>query len=149
MEIWQENLEKAKHHFKVADHMLYVTFSLLKEKRLIIKILTEIYKSVNYLIKAILQHEYAFKRVPLYKDPKLNLKVFKEKIALRYINNEELNILIKILEIEKKHEKAPLEFVKKDKFVIFLGENYETLTIDKLKQYILPLKKLINQFKFN
>ena len=90
MEKWQENLEKAKHHFKVADHMIYVTFPLLKENRLMIKVLSEMYESVNYLITALLQYAYYFRKIPLYKDPLLNLKTFKEKIGPVYLNKSDL-----------------------------------------------------------
>jgi len=148
-ELWQENLEKARHHFKVADHMAYVTFTILKENRLMVKILSEIAMSLNYLIKAILQYEYSFKRVSLYKDPYLNLKTFKEKIAPKYLTRDEINVLIKIIEIEKKHELSSLEFVKKEKFVILIGDKYETLTIERIKEFMSTLKRLLVKFNFN
>ena len=143
MSEWQENLEKANKHFKIADHMLYVTFSLLKENRLMIKILGELCKCAKDLIRAILQYEYSLRRISLYKDPKLNLKTFRDKIALRYMGSEDLVVFFRILDIEKKHEISHLEFVKNEKFVIMLDDKYETLSVERLKEFIIVLKKVL------
>lgn len=144
-ETWHQDFEQAKRHFKIADHMAYVTFTLLKENRLMIKILNELYLSTRHLIRSILQYEYAYKRVQLYKDPVLNLKTFRQKIAPLYLAPEEISKVLQILELEKKHKDSPLEFVKKDKFVIMLGDRYETLTIEKIKEFIVVLRKLLSK----
>ena len=146
MEKYQECLELAKKHFKVADHMAYVTFTLLKENRLMIKVLVELSEAVNHLIRSFIHYEYAFKRITLYKDPRMNLKTFIGKIAPRYLEKDEIKTLIKILDINKKHKQAPVEFVKKDKFVILLGDEYVTLTIDKIKEYIYSVRKSLSKF---
>ena len=145
-ERWEGCLERAKKHFKIADHMAYVTFSLLKENRLMMKIVSEIAKSVSELIKAFLYYEYSYKRVKLYRDAQRNLKTFIEKIALRYINKEDLKKIIRVLEIEKKHKDAPVEFVRKDKFVILLGDRYETLTIDVVKEFLSTARVFLSKF---
>jgi len=143
MEKWTENLAKAKYHFKIAENMTYITFSLLKENRLIIKILNELYESSNYLITALLQYEYSLKRINLYKDPLSNLKVFQDKVAPKYFNAEDSRKLVRIFELQKKHKLSPVEFVRRDKFVMLLGDKYETLTILEIKEFLSILKKLL------
>ena len=55
---YQENLQKARKKIEFADHMVYITFPLIKENKLIIKILAEINNALKILITSILQYEY-------------------------------------------------------------------------------------------
>ncbi len=142
-EKWVENIEEAEKHLKIADHMAYVTLTILKENRMIIKILEELYSCATCLMKGLLQYEYALKRVPLYKNPELNLKTFKNKISPRYFNESELKIMLAILEIQKKHKESPVEFVRRDKFVILLGDQYIVLTVEKIREFLGVLKRAI------
>jgi hypothetical protein len=147
MEKWTENLAKAKYHFKIAENMTYITFSLLKENRLIIKILNELYESSNYLITSLLQYEYSLKKIKLSKDPLLNLEIFQTKVAPKYFAQEDSTKLIKIFELNKKHRQSPVEFVRKDKFVMLLGDRYETLTILEIKEFLSVLKKMLTKIE--
>ena len=54
---FHKNFEDAIRHLQIADHMAYVTFPLVNEKRLMIKIFDETYKSVVNSINAILKYE--------------------------------------------------------------------------------------------
>jgi len=146
METWQEHIENAKKHFKIADHMAYVTFTLLKENRIMIKILMELSEAISSLIKSFLYYEYSFKRINIYKDPKRNLKTFVESVAPRYIDKKCVVDMINIIEINKKHKQAPIEFVRRDKFVILLGEHYEILDVNRLKGFIGCVRKAIKSF---
>lgn len=146
-EVWQENFEQANKHLKIADHMAYVTFSLLKDFHLLGKILSELAISARFFISGLLQYEYSRKQIPLYQDPKLNFKTFKEKIAPRYFSREDFDILVKILEIEQKHKKSAMEFVKKEKFVIMNNDKYETLTIEKIKGFLNVIKRVFGVFE--
>lgn len=142
-ERWKENADKARYHFKIADHIAYTTITLLKDNRLMIKILNETAESVSFIISALLQREYALGKVKLYKDSELNRKTFVDKIAPRYIDKNDIENIVKTLEIKKKHLEAPVEFVRKDKFVILLGDKYEVLTLETLKEIMASARKLI------
>lgn len=138
--------KKAQNHFKTADHMAYVTFSLLKEQRLMIKIIHELYNTSINLVKAYLFYEYSLKSIRLFRNSKMNIKTFKQKIAPKYFSEGDIENILKIFEIEQKHKKAPVEFVRKDKFVILLGDKYETLTIEKIRSYIYSVKVALGNF---
>ncbi len=140
------SLEKATRSLKMADHLTYMTFPLLKENRLLLKILDELHNSVINIINAILQYEYTYKRIHLYKDAKENFKTFKE-LAERYkINPEQLNKIIEILKLEESHKKSPFEFVRNNKVVI-MSDNLKTttLTSGKIKEYLLEVKDLLRK----
>lgn len=144
-EKFQENLKEALRALQIADHMTYVTFPLVKEQRLILKIFDEIYKSIIGCINAILNYEYLYKRIKLYRDNRDNMQTFIDKCAKNYtLNNEQIKKIKEILELNKKHKQSAMEFVKKDKVVI-LSDNLKTqvLTIQIIKQYLLLAKELL------
>lgn len=145
MEKFQENLKEAIRALQIADHMTYVTFPLVKEQRLILKIFDEIYKSIIGCINAILNYEYLYKRIKLYRDTKDNMQTFIDKCAKNYtLNNEQIKKIKEILELNKKHKQSAMEFVKKDKIVI-LSDSLKTqiLNIQIIKQYLLIAKELL------
>ena len=145
-EKYLESLENAQRAFQTADHMTYITFPLIKEKRLLLKVLSELSISVLNAMNAILQYEYSQKRIQIYKDARDNFQTFKE-ISIRYqVNQEQLKKLVEIINLAEKHKKSPFEFVRNDKIVIMSeGMQTETLTLEKIKTYILEVKDFIRK----
>lgn len=142
----QLELEKAQAHLKIADHMTYVTFPLLNNNRLLIKILIEISKSLESTIKSLLYYLAYQKQIKLYKTPERNIETFK---SISPLTKQQTQQALKILHLEKKHKESKLEFVKNDKFVIMINDKYETLTLDLIKQYLNTTKTLLNTIKTN
>ena len=147
MEKFHQDLKEAIRALQIADHMTYVTFPLVNEQRLILKIFDEIYKSIIKCINAILNYEYMYKRIKLYTDNKENIRTFSNKCAKIYnLNSEQTKKILEILELNKKHRQSAMEFVKKDKIVI-LSDNLKTKTLDinTVKEYLLIAKELLMQ----
>jgi len=140
------SLRRAKNSLQKADHLTYMTFPLIRENKLLLKILDELSDSVLNTINAILQYEYAYKRIQLYKDAKENFRTFK-RLAEKYkIDQNQLNKIIEILSLNESHKKSPFEFAKKDKIVI-LSDNLKTntLTLEKIKSYLLETKDFVRK----
>jgi len=142
-----ESLDKASSVLKTADHMLYMTYPLIKEKRLLLKILNETYQAVLNIVNAILQYEYLYKRIQLYKSAKDNFSVFKNQCAPRFqISPEQVSKIREIFELIEKHKNSPFEFVRNDKVVIMTNAlKTDTVTIEKMKSYILLTKDLLRK----
>jgi hypothetical protein len=138
--------------FKVlqtADHMIYITFPLIKENRLLIKILNEIYTAVLTTINVVLQYDYSYKKIVLHKDAGLNFNTFKEKCAPRFgISQDEIAKIVEIFKLIEEHRQSPMEFVRQDKFVI-LSDNLSTdvVTVEKLKDYLLTAKNILQKVR--
>jgi hypothetical protein len=145
MEKFLENLEKAKTITQTADHLVYITYPLIKDKKLLLKILLEIKNAIVYSISSILQYEYLYKRITLQKDPKTNFRTFKEKCAPKYnITESEIDLIIELLEITEKHKKAPMEFMRKEKLIILSENSIQTaVNMDKIKSFISLAKKIL------
>lgn len=147
MEKFLSALESASKTLQTADHMIYITFPLIKDNRLLIKIFSEIYSVILAIVNAVLQYDYAYKRIMLYNDAKINFKNFKEKCAPRFgITEEEIVKIIEIFKIMEGHRQSPMEFVRKDKFVI-LSETLQTdvVTVEKLKGYLFTAKNILQK----
>ncbi len=147
MEKFLSALESASKTLQTADHMIYITFPLIKDNRLLIKIFSEIYSVILAVVNAVLQYDYAYKRIMLYDDAKTNFKNFKEKCAPRFgISEEEVVKIIEIFKIMEGHRQSPMEFVRRDKFVI-LSESLQTdvVTIEKLKEYLFTAKNILQK----
>ena len=134
-----EYLKDSIKSLQIADHMTYVTLPLVNEKRLLLKIFDEIYKSIINSINAILNYEYLYKRIQIYSDNNDNFQTFVSKCAKRYnITHDQIKKIKEIIEINKKHKESSMEFVKKDKVVI-LSDSLKTQTLDifVIKNYLL------------
>ena len=141
MEEFDKNLKEAIRHLHIADHMIYVTFPLVKENRLLLKIFDEIYASVIQSINSVLKYERFCKRINSYNN---NFDTFIE-IAKNYgLSNENLKKIKEIIIINNRHKQSSMEFVKKDKVVIMSDKlGVEVLDLNTIKQYLLSAKELL------
>lgn len=147
MEKFLENLVLAEKTIQTADHMVYVTLPLIKDKRLLLKILQEIKNAMALCINSILQYEYLYRRIALYKDSRLNFKIFIEKCVPRYgITKEEMNLIIDLFDFVEKHKESPFEFVKDEKLVV-LSDNLRprTMTVEKTKRLMIVAKSVLKK----
>lgn len=130
-------LEAATRKLSVASHMLYVTFPVVKDSRLLVKILNELHLSAAGMINAVLEHEHSHRRIILHEDKDLNFNTFRNKSASKFgISQEEILRVNEIFYLIERHRKSPMEFVRQDRFVIMSDElDASILSIEKLKSY--------------
>lgn len=149
MEKFLQYLQEAEKTIRTSDHMLYMTYPLVKDKNVLLKILCETKTAITNCINAILQHEYLYKRISLYKDPKENFRTFENKCSRPYnITKEEINLILELFELAKKHKESSMEFIKDEKVVI-LSNNSEpkTFTVEKAKQFLELAKNILKKTK--
>jgi hypothetical protein len=149
MEKVLENLQEAEEIIKKIDHLVYVSFPLLQDKKLLLNVITETKEAIKKCINVILQQEYFYRRIRIYKDPKINFKIFKEKCAKRYdINKQEIELISELFEIEGIYQKSSFEFVKNNKIMI-ISENLESssISLEKIKQFLNLGKNILLKTK--
>lgn len=147
MEKFMDHLIRAEKRIQTAAHMAYVTFPLVRDKKILIKILIETKIAVAECINSILQYEYLFKRISLYKDKKANFRTFENKCSKRYgITKEEFAKITLLFDIIKKHKESPFEFIKNERVVI-LSEDLipETITLEMAKEFLELAKNLLKK----
>jgi len=145
-EKFMESLEKAKRYLQTADHLAFVTFPLMKENRLLLKVLEELGNALVFAINSVLQYEYVYKRIHIYSSAKENFQTFRE-VAKRYgIGYDQMKKIEEILNLMEKHKKSPFEFVKDDKIVIMShGFGTDILTTEKIKGFVIETKDVVRK----
>ncbi|MCK4552688.1 hypothetical protein KAT80_00600 [Candidatus Pacearchaeota archaeon] len=149
MDKFLENLEEAHKIISIADHMLYVTFPLIQDKKLLLKILLDTKIAISKCISSVLQYEYLYKRIKLCNDPKTNFRTFTEKCAKRYnITEQEIRLIAELFDVVEEHKKSSMEFMKNEKIVI-LSQNLQQkiVTIEKVKEFLILAKNILEKIK--
>jgi len=147
MEKFLENLQEAQKTLQVIDHLIYITFPLIKDKRILIKIITETKSSITNCINSILQYDYLYKRINLYKDAKANFRIFIRKCCPHYnITQKEMDSIMELFGLVEKHKQSTVEFLRHEKVVI-LSENLktDTITLEKAKEFFNLAKEIMKK----
>lgn len=144
MEKFLKEIHEIKKKIQTLDHMIYITFPLIKDKQILLKILTETKSTIADCINSVLQYEYLYKRIDLSTNPKTNFRIFQVKCAPKYnITKGELKEILDLFELVEKHKQSAMEFLKNDKVVILSDTlNQETLTIEKIKKFFFLAKSI-------
>lgn len=147
MENFIEALNSAEQKIRTADHIIYITYPLIKEKRLLKKIIEELYESANSIVNTILSYEKFYKRIGPNEFNETPLTTFKEKCAPRFsISPQELQTILELFSLAEKYKDSSMEFVRKDKLVI-MNDNLrtESIGLDALKRYLSIVKILLQK----
>ena len=155
MEIFQEHREKAIKNLKIADHMLTVTFPLVKDTKLLLAVMENIFLGYTHAIAAILHHERVFKNIPPFQDTfESKLNMFRERCVGKFsIDKSYLTEVQDIRDILVEHRKSTVEFKRGDRFVI-CAEDYRLKTIsaadigkylDKAKVFIQAMDNIVKK----
>ena len=143
-----ESLQEAEKNVRTIDHMLYVTYPLIKDKRILIKVLKESKNSIFLCISAILQYEYINKRITLYEDSKSNFNTFIECSKRYGITRDEIKKIFELHDIIERHKESAIEFYKNGKLVI-LSENMtqRLISLEKTKEFLELSKEILKKSK--
>jgi len=146
-----EYLAEAQKIVSIIDHMFFVSYPLVQDKKVLIKIILESKKAISNCINAILQYEYLFKRITLFKDPALNMKTFILKSAPRYsISDSEIRLIAELFEVVRLHEKSPMEFSREKNLVILSEDMHpKVISLDKTREFLLLSKNILQKTKQN
>ena len=148
MEKFQEAREKAKKNINIADHMLTVTFPLVKDIKLLLAVIENIFLGYTNAIAALLYYERLFKKIPPFQDTfESKLNMFRERCVRKHKIDKSYLIEVRdIRDIILEHRKSPMEFKRGDKFII-CADNYniKSLSIEDIKKYVDKAKVFIEQ----
>ena len=150
METFHKLLREASQRFINADHMVYVTYPIINDPRLIIAITGHLYYTLTNAIEALIAYEYYHKKLDFMpRTIKEKLEVFRESLLKYYgFSSNFMNMFNDLNKIMKFREKSPIEFVRKSNFVI-CDNNYSTKMINfqKIKQYTQETKSFIQKIQ--
>lgn len=148
MENYKKLAQDAVLLMKGADHLIYVTYPMIKDSKMLLGIIKNIYDASLKAMDSILIYERTYKRLPVYaEDFYGNLDLIKLHCMPKYsLPREFIQIIKDIKELLNDHKKSPVEFRRKDSFVI-ASENYKLRSVDinKVKAYLAGTKPFVEK----
>ena len=146
MEKFQELRDLASKKLKLADHILTMTYPMIKDPRLLLSSIENLFLAFTYGMSSLLYYERLFKRVPQFQDNFASkFELFKENCLKKYnLDNEYPKIMQEIKDIIVAHKKSPMEFSRNDSLIICNG-NYrmKTISSNMIHNYVQKAKLFI------
>ncbi|MBT4165737.1 hypothetical protein HOE04_01725 [archaeon] len=133
----REYLDLAIRSLQIADHLTYVTYPLIKDNKLLLKVLLEMNKCiVNYISFVIEGGDWNEKFRGFLKNNDVD----------GFLNNEEIKKVKEILDLGKGYGRSAIEFSRGDKVVMMSDDlNVQVLDVERIKDYLRVVKKLIQE----
>jgi hypothetical protein len=147
MEEFQVLRDKALQKIKVADHMIFMTYPMIKDPKLLLAIVENIFASLDYGVGALLHYERLFKRIPSFNDTYASrMEVFKNRMIPKHkLSHNYVNLIMDVKSILSEHKNSPVSFIRKDKFVICSPTySIKTIDINLVKKYIFETKVFLS-----
>ncbi len=149
MEKVHEMREKAEKNLKIGNHLLTQSYPLVKDPKLLVAVLQNIFLATASSMTAILYYERENKSIPPFHDSfDAKFELFK-KVAPKYsIPPDTLRAMLDMKTIITAHQEASVSFSRKDAFVICEeGYRLRTLTAESLKPLMAKAKLFIEQME--
>lgn len=147
MDKLKQLITEANTELKKADHLAYVTYPMIRESKLLYAIAEVIYNSLHKGVEAVLAYERLYKRIPLVPGTfETEIELFKD-VSTRYgFSRSIVLLLLDLRRLVKAKKESPVEFVRKDKFVICDDDyNMSVLDINKIKAYVMDSKEFMEK----
>lgn len=154
MEIFQEKLVQAQKKLSNADHMLTITYSMVKDSKLLLSVLDNIYQSQLQAISALLHYERTFKNIPAFSEEN-SLITYQNHVESRLNFDAKYRLMLQeIKELMYAHKNSPIEFGRENSHVILDDESQpHVIKTEQLKEYVTTskefLKKIVEIMKEN
>jgi len=143
MEDYNQSKEESRKYLKLADHILYNTYPLLSDPKLLLKAMDNIFLSITNTISALLFYEKFNNRITEFDNTfETKIDLFRKKCLLHHnFDPNYIKLILDVKEIIVQHRKSPVEFVKKNKFVICSNDyKMKTITDNDVKNYLKKAK---------
>lgn len=133
MESKQDLTTRAYQSLKLAEHMLIRTYPMVDDPKLILAISEDIHIALFSMVEALYGKD-------------ADLGVFKEKAVSSGFNSDEIELVKRLDNIIQEHKDSPVEFTRKDKFVI-CDDSYNTdsITLDDMKKYLFEARLFVEK----
>ncbi|HII71950.1 TPA: hypothetical protein HA265_04310 [Candidatus Woesearchaeota archaeon] len=129
---------------RVADYMLNITYPSVKEPKLLLAIIDDIFVSLTNMINAFMVRdgrELDDDFFHLFSD----FKSFARDLGF---TDDDFDFIFRIHKIIHDHKQASVEFARDGKFVICLdGYNLEPITVEDVKAYIFKAQPLLKRLE--
>ena len=142
-----EELEKFNKKINRIEKLILLS-RFFKSKKIMLTLLEEQASAAKLLMISILKFKHAKNEINITKNPQENIKILKEKIAKELEIENEIESLLRLLEIDKKHKDSPIEFMKKGNIIILdEHQNIQKISLKELNTFQKEIKSIANIFQ--
>ncbi len=141
---YQNYFKIAQHHYQTADHLLGVTYLLVKDSKLLIAIIESLNQCAENAIKALTAFHYRNHKIP----PQKNYwGIFQSEIAPFYhLSQEDISLIITLREIANCHRQSAVEFSRAGKRILCSKEyKLRILTPKDVKEHLVQCRQFLNR----
>jgi hypothetical protein len=146
MEKVLELRDKALKYLKNAEHGLTFTYPLIKENKVLLSVVNNLFLSLTSAMSSLLYYEFFYKRISLFEDKfESKFYILKNKLLEKYhLDEESLKLIRDLKDLIIAHNESPIEFSRGNKLII-CSDNYELKEIspESLKNAISKTKLFI------
>ncbi|UCD04472.1 MAG: hypothetical protein JSW73_02465 [Candidatus Woesearchaeota archaeon] len=146
MEKYEEFLKLAQKEITVSDHLLYKTFSLVKDTKFLIAITDHIIKASEYSLLTLLEYERYWKRIgPFPSNFAIQIEIFDENVSKRYkLDPKYTRLFRNLMEMKVYVNDSPIRFKRGEKYILSTADyKMKTLDLEKVKRYFNLIKTFI------
>ena len=142
-----EELEKFNEKIKRIERLILLS-RFFKSKKIMLTLLEEQASAAKLLMISILKFKHAKNEINITKNPQENIKILKEKVAKELEIENEIESLLRLLEIDKKHKDSPIEFMKKGNIIILdEHQNIQKISLKELNTFLKEIKSIASIFQ--
>ncbi len=129
-------VSKVRQYFKAADHLLHVTYPLIRDPKLLPAIVTNLAQSIEAALSYLVPKEDTIQK-------KIN-----QLKSQKNIDPEDEKLILIIISLAKFHKKSPVEFSRGDKFIICDTKfNVRALNARQLQDYVSQVDNLLSKLE--
>ncbi len=143
----KELIARAKKEIHLADHLIYVTFPLIRETKFLLSIAEHVIKSSELALEAVLKHARLYKRIePYATNFAARVDVFQAELQIMYnFNPEHTHLLRRLAEFKQHNKESVMKFRRKDKYILTTRQyEMKILDLERVKRMCEATKKFIN-----
>ena len=148
MEKFAEFSQKAVRSYQTADHMVHMTYTVVKDPKVLLLAITHLNESFENAVSALIYYDYYFKRIQNFPSEfKEKLDIFRRYTCNKYgIPRATVQAILDVKSIYLDHKSSEIEFRRRNSFVI-ASKNYKLRTInsEKLKSFLVLAKPLLSK----
>ena len=148
MDNYHELINKAQKEIDSSDHLLFVTYNIVKDSKFVFSVTNQLIDAVKYALEALLEFERKSKLIEPYpKQFNFMVETFKKKVAeRREFEEKTLTFLNKLVTMEQTIDTSSLHFRRGDTYVL-ADEDFGTQSIElqTIKSYFSSAQEFVTK----
>ncbi|MDP6845604.1 MAG: hypothetical protein QF460_01425 [Candidatus Nanoarchaeia archaeon] len=148
MENYQELINKAQKEIDSSDHLLFVTYNIVKDSKFVFSVTNQLIDAVKYALEALLEFERKSKLIEPYpKQFNFMVETFKKKVAeRREFEEKTITFLNKLVTMEQTIDSSSINFRRGETYVL-ADEDFGTKAIElqTIKSYFSSAQEFVSK----